>query len=124
MKTIYHIEIQFGPIGKKKSARHSYYTSLVALVRDNEEDVLDVGIHTLQRVKDWPYTRKWENGGYACKYTIRKGIAYTTGDIEKYYDVPPAEDIRDQYTCPKCGQVNADPSGYCLACGTLINEKI
>mgnify|MGYP005998977547 CR=1 FL=1 len=86
---IFHLEYSFDGV-----VEHSYYTSLLALAEDNTpaDTAGMVSIHTLQRVKDWPYTRKDKIGGHTVEITIRKGEAYTTTDVRNHNDVGFAED--------------------------------
>lgn len=74
--TIHHLEYHFD--GERTD---SYYTSLTALVIDNEGTFGLPSLHTLQRVKDWPYEKEVRSGGHTAKVVIRKKLAYSTGDV-------------------------------------------
>lgn len=88
---IFHLEYQMD-----ETITHSYYTSLVALIEDNSPaDTFGMpSIHTLQRVKDWPYQKEYK-GGQNVKITIRKGNAYTANEIRQYNDTPNAWEIKE-----------------------------
>lgn len=75
---IYHLEYTFDG-----ETTHSYYTSLTALCIDNEGTFGLPSIHTLQRVKEWPYDRTETYGGHKARIVIRKSHAYGTGAVRR-----------------------------------------
>lgn len=77
MRTIYHLELTVKN-GDERITNHSYYTSLLGLYIDNQED-LTVSIDTLKRAK-FPYSRS----DYYYEWTIRRGIAPTTTEVRDY----------------------------------------
>lgn len=88
---IFHLEY-IEKSGEKIHTSHSYYTSLAALVEDNQETMWVLpSIHTLQRVKNWPYTRTEAAGGITQTITIRKDVAYTANDVRNFDDITPED---------------------------------
>jgi len=78
MTTVWHLEVH--PQDMPDLRQDFYYTSLTALVLDNEEYVT-VSKFTLDR-HDWskPYTVE----GF---WTIRKGKAASAAEVRRYYGI-------------------------------------
>lgn len=76
--TLWHIEIITQ--GDRENSLHGYYTSRKGLYIDNKEDI-PVSEHTLDR-HDWK--KPYDSGKGMIRVIIRKAIASTTGQVERY----------------------------------------
>lgn len=91
MINIWHLEVTTKN-GENETTEHSYYTGRDGLWYDNR-DVLGVSKSTLDKNKEWPYSRT----SHYFDWTIRKGTASTTSEVKAYYEAldnltPPDEE--------------------------------
>ena len=73
--TIYHFALE-----TQGEVSHNYYTSLEGLILDQEENL------TVSRSKLQKWSASKEKEITSENWTIRRGQAFTTSEIRKYYE--------------------------------------